>query len=172
MQFNENQYKSKRIFDKETKTWFEVTPEQYAEYDRWRTQLRQREQYHGRCSCTRDKWWLCDGMCDFCEFHCGEIMLSMDSSISEEEVDGQRILDCLCSDSPSLEEKYADIDLVEKLFHLLREMVPDADKIIALWKEDFRISDRKIAEAIGRPQRTFSHQMERYRKAAKKILEK
>ena len=52
----------KRIYDKQTKTWFEVTPEQYAEFDQWRTNKRKREQYHGRCMCPRNKWWLCDGI--------------------------------------------------------------------------------------------------------------
>ena len=163
---------SRKIYDRGTGEWFSVTEEQYAEYDRWRKQLRQREQYHGRCCCSRDKWWICGGMCDTCEFHCCDEMLSLDEPFTGEEGDSQCLLECLCSDSPSMEQQFADRDLVEKLLQLLREMDPDADKIIALWEEDFRISDRKIAESLGRPQRTFAHQMERYREAAKKILEK
>lgn len=58
MKKNENNVK--RIYDKQTKTWFEVSPEQYEEFDRWRTNLRKREQYHHRCMCPRSKWWLCD----------------------------------------------------------------------------------------------------------------
>lgn len=34
MKKNENNVK--RIYDKQTKTWFEVSPEQYEEFDRWR----------------------------------------------------------------------------------------------------------------------------------------
>ena len=44
MKKNENIVK--RIYDKQTKTWFEVSTEQYEEFDRWRTNLRKREQYH------------------------------------------------------------------------------------------------------------------------------
>ena len=44
-----NTEKTSRIYDKQTRTWLEITPEQYEEYDRWRTRIRKREQYHGRC---------------------------------------------------------------------------------------------------------------------------
>ena len=49
MSTKEKNSQAKRIYDKPSKTWFEVTPEQYAEFDRWRTNKRKREQYHGRC---------------------------------------------------------------------------------------------------------------------------
>ena len=50
--------KQYRIYDKGTRQWFEVTPEQYAEFDRFRTNKRKREQYHKRCMCPRSKWGL------------------------------------------------------------------------------------------------------------------
>ena len=53
MQNKANQ--SKRIYDKQTKTWFEVTPEQYKEFDTWRTNLRKREQYHHRLRVPRSR---------------------------------------------------------------------------------------------------------------------
>ena len=37
MSTKEKNSQAKRIYDKPSKTWFEVTPEQYAEFDRWRT---------------------------------------------------------------------------------------------------------------------------------------
>ena len=77
----------KRIYDKQTKTWFEVTPEHYAEFDQWRTNKRKREQYHGRCMCPRNKWWLCDGMCDDCEFHAPGDVLSLDKPVSNDDGD-------------------------------------------------------------------------------------
>lgn len=54
MKKNENNVK--RIYNKQTKAWFEVSPEQYEEFDRWRTNLRKREQYHHHCMCPRSKW--------------------------------------------------------------------------------------------------------------------
>ena len=56
MTSNGNQ--SQRIYDKATRTWYEVPEDQYKEFDRWRTNLRKREQYRGRCFCPRGKWWL------------------------------------------------------------------------------------------------------------------
>lgn len=54
MKNNGNQ--SQRIYDKATRTWYEVPEDQYREFDRWRTNLRKREQYWGRCFCPRGKW--------------------------------------------------------------------------------------------------------------------
>ena len=45
MKNNGNQ--SQRIYDKATRTWYEVPEDQYREFDRWRTNLRKREQYWG-----------------------------------------------------------------------------------------------------------------------------
>lgn len=67
MKSNGNQ--SQRIYDKTTRTWYEVSEDQYREFDRWRTNLRKREQYWGCCFCPRGKWWLCDGNCVDCKFH-------------------------------------------------------------------------------------------------------
>ena len=162
---------SRKIYDKGTGEWFSVSEEEYVEYDRWRTKIRKREQYHKRCRCTGDKWWVCDGMCDACEFSCSEELLSLELPFPEEGGNEHSLLEQLCSDDMGMEERFADRDLVEKLLQLLREMDPDADRIIALWEEDFRISDRKIAEKLGRLPSTFGYQMKRYREACRKILE-
>lgn len=84
---NANQSKPYRIYDKQTKTWFEVTPDQYAEFDCWRTNLRKREQHHHRCMCPRNKWWLCDGRChDFVEvdYITGVMCAVADKTLSSE----------------------------------------------------------------------------------------
>ena len=49
MKSNAGEGKVFQIYDKQTKTWFDVTPEQYIEFDQWRTHIRNREQYHNRC---------------------------------------------------------------------------------------------------------------------------
>ena len=104
MQNSVNQSKAKRIYDKQTKKWFEVTPEQYKEFDNWRTNLRKREQYHHRCMCPRNKWWLCDGMCDDCEFHAPGDILSLDMPSSNDDGDEVTLLDMLEDPAPSIEE--------------------------------------------------------------------
>lgn len=38
-----------------------------------------------------------------------------------------------------------------------------------MWQENWKVSDRAIAEALGRPQRTFADQMKRYRTELQRI---
>ena len=68
-----------------------------------------------------------------------------------------------------MENVIEDRMLLNQLFQRLRELDPDADRIIEMWMDDDKVSDRKIAEALGRPQRTFSDQMKRYRAEFRKI---
>jgi hypothetical protein len=68
-----------------------------------------------------------------------------------------------------MEDIYADRALLEQLFQRLRELDPDADRIIELWKENDKISDRSIAEALGRKPRTFADQMKRIRTELRKV---
>ena len=68
-----------------------------------------------------------------------------------------------------LEDDAADRDLLARLIARLRELDPDADAILTLWQENDKISDRAIAKALGRPQRTFADQMKRYRTELRKI---
>lgn len=71
--------------------------------------------------------------------------------------------DYVPGENPTPEEITADRDLLERLTARLHELDPDADKILELWSENPNLSDRKIAEAIGRPQKTFSDRMKRLR---------
>ena len=59
------------------------------------------------------------------------------------------------------------LKLLEQLIQRLRELDPDADRIIQMLGEE--MSDRAIAKALGRPQRTFADQMKRYRTELRKI---
>ena len=60
-------------------------------------------------------------------------------------------------------------DLLDRLFARLRELDPDADTIITMWIDDDNVSDRAIAKALGRPQRTFADQMKKYRTELRRI---
>jgi hypothetical protein len=71
--------------------------------------------------------------------------------------------DCIPDSLPSTEDVVADRLLLEQLFKRLRELDPDADTIIQCWIDDYKISDRAIAERLGRKQRTFADQMKKIR---------
>lgn len=154
-----NKKLNNRIYDKGTHTWIDVPEDQYREYDRNRTALRKRMQYHHECTCPRNKFWLCDGMCDDCEFHVSA-SVSLDAEVPGSE---DTLGDFIPDDKPTPEEIASDRDLLEHLIERLRELDPDADRIIELWSENPNLSDRKIAEAIGRPQKTFSDRMKKLR---------
>ena len=95
-----NKSKTYRIYDKTTKQWYEISEDQYREYDRWRTALRKRMQYRGECFCPRSKWWLCDGNCLDCEFH-NNTTVSLDDPLP----DGEGTLaDYVPDDAPLIEE--------------------------------------------------------------------
>ena len=162
MKKNENNVK--RIYDKQAQTWFEVSPEQYEEFDRWRTNLRKREQYHHRCMCPRSKWWLCDGMCQDCEFHAPGDTLSLDMPISNEDGDEVSLLDTLVDQAPTIESVICDKATLDQLFDRLAELMPQAEKIGRLRMQN--LSDEAIADIIGIKRTTFRSRLSK----AKAIL--
>lgn len=162
MKKNENNVK--RIYDKQTKTWFEVSPEQYEEFDRWRTNLRKREQYHHRCMCPHSKWWLCDGMCQDCEFHAPGDTLSLDMPVSNENGDEVTLLDTLVDPAPTIESIICDKAELDQLFAHLNELMPEAVQIGKLRQDG--LSDEAIAEIIGIKRTTF---LSRLKKAKEQL---
>lgn len=57
--------------------------------------------------------------------------------------------------------------LLEQLIPRLRELDPEADRILQMLEEDK--SNRSIAEELGIPRRTFARQMQRYRSELRKV---
>lgn len=161
MKTNDNQ--SKRIYDKTTKQWYKIPEDQYREYDRWRTALRKRMQYRGECFCPRSKWWLCDAHCLDCEFYIAP-SVSLNEPIILDDRSSDSTLGDYVSDPNTLTEKIAaDRDLLLFLCARLKEIDPDAEKIIQIWKNHpAGISNRKIANMLGRSQRTFADEMKRF----------
>ena len=155
----EKQRQSKRIYDKQAKTWFEVTPEQYKEFDTWRTNLRKREQYHHRCMCPRNKWWLCDGMCDDCEYHAPGDILSLDMPTSSDDGDEVTLLDMLEDPAPSIEEVICDKAELDQLYERLNQLMPEAVEIGRLRQKG--LTDEAIAKIVGIKRTTFRSRLEK-----------
>ena len=142
----------------------EITEAQYrALYPEiWATQ--KREQHHHRCMCTRKYLWRCDGNCDLCEYHAAGDMLSLDVPTED---GNANLYDTIPDTAPTMEDVLSDAMLLEQLIARFRELDPDADRIIELLGDE--LSDRKIAEQLGRPQRTFADQMKKIRTELRKI---
>ena len=122
-------------------------------------------QYRGECFCPRSKWWLCDGNCIDCEFY-NRTTISLDEPLPDG--NGTRG-DYIQDDNPTAEGLMADRDLLEYLIMRLRETDPDANRIIRLLQDG--ISARKIAEILGRKQRTFSKELKDFRDMYRHLLD-
>ena len=164
--FNSEISKTHRIYLKSTKEWVAVPEEFYCEHTRFYDAFRKKAQYHGKCACPKQKFWLCDGDCFNCEFRRAGDILSLDFENENEDGDTCSPLDSVPDSAPLMADVVAD-KLLEQLIQRLRELDPDADRIIQMLGEE--MSDRAIAKALGRPQRTFADQMKRYRTELRKI---
>lgn len=147
-------------------TLVEISEAQYrALYPEiWATQ--KREQYHHRCMCPKKYIWKCDGNCDLCEYHAAGDMLSLDVPTEDGNVN---MYDAIPDRESTMEDVISDAILLKELIERFRKLDPDADLIIEMFKEEF--SDRKIAERLGRKQRTFADQMKRIRKELHKLID-
>ncbi len=165
MQNNDNQ-KTYFIYVRSTGEKVPVTKEQHNSFYKEADRIRHKEQDHGRCMCPYRFIWRCDGDCLDCEYHATGDITSLDQPLS----DGNGTLcDYMPDRSKSMEEIISDRMLLEQLFARLRELDPDADIIIQCWLDDYKISDRAIAEKLGRPQRTFADQMKKIRTELRKV---
>ena len=161
MNTKDNYGKQNHIYDKQTRTWFEVTPEQFEEYNRWRTRIRKREQYHKRCMCPRSKWWLCDGMCQDCEFHAPGDTLSLEAPISNDDGDEVTLGETLLDPNSLFESIICDEEELRQLFARLDELMPEARRIGQLRQKG--LTDEAIAKAIGIKRTTFLSRLKKAR---------
>lgn len=83
MKRTENQ--SYHISCKSAKRWMDVTEEVYQDYMRMCDRIRKKKQYHKECKCPRNKYWLCDGCCDDCEFKVPGRVTSLDAPITSDQ---------------------------------------------------------------------------------------
>lgn len=166
MQNNDNQ-KTYFIYVRSTGEKVPATKEQHDSFYKEADRIRHKEQDHGRCMCPYRFIWKCDGDCIGCEYHAAGDITSLDQPLP----DGNGTLgDYIPDRSKPMEEVIADRMLLEQLFARLRELDPEADTIIQLWKDHPEgISDRAIARELGRPQKTFADQMKKYRTNLRRI---
>ena len=143
-----------------------ITEEQYRTIYREIWRVCKQEQKAGRCRCTKKYLWKCDSQCDLCEFHHPDTI-----SINEPLPDGEGDMgDYIQDDKTPFDEVFEDRQLLDQLYDRLRELDPDAETIIRLLEDNpDGISDRAIARALERPQKTYSDQIKRYRTDLRRI---
>ncbi len=59
----------KSLYYRELRQWVEMEDRIANGIEADRTRIRKKEQQNGRCFVTKKKMFLCDGLCDDCEFH-------------------------------------------------------------------------------------------------------
>jgi DNA-directed RNA polymerase specialized sigma24 family protein len=157
---------SKRIYVKSTKTWLDVTDEQYKDHMRECDRIRNKMQSHKACSCPRNKFWMCDGCCDDCDYKVSGAILSMDAPMGEDEGGDEFSLHDIVGDPESdFESKQLKDLFYMQIIHRLGELYPEAITIGQLRLEGK--TDTEISEIIGVPRTTFRSRIE---KAKKQIL--
>ena len=149
------------IYDKAARTWFDVTPEQFEEYDRWRTRIRRYEQYHCRCKCPRGKWWLCDGMCQDCEFHTPGNIVSLDTPIAESDGEAVTLGDTLADPASMFDSILCDKAEMDMLFARLQELMPEARQIGLLRQQG--LTDGAIAGILQIKRTTLLSRLKKVR---------
>ncbi len=149
MKSSDNQY---RIYIKSTREWMAVPEEVYREHVRHYDTFRKRQQSRGECACPKSRFWLCDGDCLTCEFHCAS-MDSLDYTIESNDGDTYSPIDQLSDPSPSIESVVCDKVELDWLFARLNELMPEAIEIGKLRQQG--LSDSAIADALGIKRTTF-----------------
>ncbi len=152
------QDKPRRIYLKSTRTWVEVDEEFYRSYMRECDATRKRMQYHGRCVCPKNKFWLCDTDCPACEFRRTGDTLSLDSEPTDS---GYSLLDTLEDPAASIEDIIADFDELSQLLHRLGELMPEAIKVGILREQG--LNESYIAAELGIPRTTLRSRLAKAR---------
>ena len=157
---------TKYIYINASKEKIYVNDDEHRDFYREVDAKRKREQYHHRCYCPKELIWRCDGDCDICQFHSNGDVVSLDYENDE----GMSLADSI-PDDIELEQIVTDSILLKDLFEKLKELDPDGEKIAKLWIANPNLSDRKIAEQLGRKQRTFADQIRKIRIILKNIAQ-
>ena len=155
-----------RIFNRDMCRWIEVPSDIEIEYDRACTNRRLQEQRKKRCSCPRAKKWMCDAMCVGCKYRTSTNSIGLDATSFDKLYSKWELRQAAAT---AMEDAIECADLLERVINRFREMDKDAEAIVSLWRNNEHTSDSAIARALGRPQRTFSAQMTRYRTEFRKI---
>jgi DNA-directed RNA polymerase specialized sigma24 family protein len=158
---------SKKIYDRDSRQWIDVTEEQYRDYMRDTDRTRKKMQGRKECNLERSKFWLCDGCCVGCPYRMKGRMTSMDEQLGAEESGEDFTLHDVIGDPKSaFEDQTVDRIYYRQIINRLMDLYPEAIEIGELRMQGK--NDSEIAEIIGVKRTTFRSRLE---KAKKQIYE-
>lgn len=160
MATNDKPRKQHRIYLKSARQWVEVDEGTYRPYIRECDATRKRMQYHGRCVCPKNRFWLCDADCLSCEFRRAGDVLSLDQELNDTDGD-LSLLDALEDPAPSIEDIVADFDELSQLLHDLAQIMPEAIKVGVLREQG--LTESAIAAELGIPRTTLRSRLSKAR---------
>lgn len=159
-----NKDKQYYIYIRATGEKVPVTMDEFDNYYRDINSYRIKQQRQGKCVCPKTKRFSCDMDCWTCPFRRGGNSLSFDFEDTE---DGDEFEYYSANESMSLlDEDFAEIDEVKRLFSKLCELIPEAETIASLRLDGYTFSE--ISEKLGIKNSTLSMRI----KAAKNKLSK
>ena len=123
MAINDKNRKQYRIYIKSTREWVDVSEEYYRDHARFCNTWRKRHQYHGRCNCKKEQFWLCDTDCQTCEFQRAGDQLSLDYEMENKNGDTYSFLDAIQRMEPTVEDVICDMAELDELFGRLYELI-------------------------------------------------
>ena len=136
-----------------------TTKEAFDDYYRPINAYRKRQQEHGRCACPKSKRLLCNMDCWTCPYHCeGDVSsLNAPAKVQSGADDGNEpdeYIDVLPSDE-SIEDDYAEVELMRVLHEKLQELDPLCRQICELVMAGE--TERSSAEILGMAPRTVGY---------------
>lgn len=145
------------IYDKLNRTWHEVPPKTYAEYMKYCSNFRKRQQRNGTCICPRHHWWMCDTLCHECIYSEPNEITETDAfpSHGREEPFFNQVSDA----SPIAEEMVNDAEELSILFARLEKLIPQARQIARMKSEGMTVE--QISGVIGIPRTTLLSRMKK-----------
>lgn len=163
-QQSNNESKEYKIYLRREKQFIPVSKEVYYEYYRPIWAQRKKAQSHGQCTCPHQKLWMCDGDCFTCPYHSTGDSLSLDFEYACG--DGKTTLADSIEDPVNLEVNIMRQILLDDILADFKQLDAEGARIYELLGED--LSERKIAETLGRTQSTFNYQIRKIRTELKK----
>jgi hypothetical protein len=122
----------------------EVNEAFFHAFNRETCATRKREQYRGRCFCSKKYFWKCDGCCDDCEYH------KNDDFIVEYEIISENIVDEVI-----FSETLNELDKIDKFGSRIAELLMNG------------YSERECATEIGLSRSTLKYHLNKLRKGIK-----
>lgn len=151
------------IYDKSTHQWFTPDEEKGKEYNKEKEAFRKQKQRLGQCRCPHKKAYLCNMICEDCEFRINSD-LSLDdlhgNGYDETEV---TLKELLVVSGASVEDQVIFRDLLSRVIPLLYKNVKGSKEIIELWAVDPDMTGRAMAKVLGRNQTTVAKTIRRIR---------